>query len=320
MIRTRGLRKSFTSGRTTVEAVRPFDLTVHAGEIFGLLGPNGAGKTTYLRMLTTLLQPDEGEATIDGVDLVRRPDRVRHRIGYVAQGQWTWSTLTAREELVLQARLYGIGKAEAQERAARAIGAFAMDSFADRLCGTYSGGQRRRVDLALGIVHSPAVVFLDEPTSGLDPQSRTHLWEEVRRLRDEGTTVFLTTHYLEEADTLCDRVAIVDHGHVVALDTPTRLKDGIAGDLVTVGLDQPGRARTLLDDVAQVREIEDVEGGLRLVVEHGADTAPRLLQRLYDAGVTVTSLAVHQPSLDDVFLAHTGRSLRDEPTVAEVTS
>ncbi|MGC4894863.1 ATP-binding cassette domain-containing protein [Micromonospora sp. DT31] len=314
MIEVRGLRKSFRVGKDTVEAVRGIDLSVQAGEIFGLLGPNGAGKTTLLRMLTTLLKPDEGTATIAGEDLVRQPEQVRHRIGYVAQGQWTWNSLTAREELVLQGRLYRLSKAEATARAVQAIEAFNMGSFADRLCRTYSGGQRRRVDIALGIVHSPAVVFLDEPTTGLDPQSRTHLWQEVRRLRDEGTTVFLTTHYLEEADALCDRIAIVDYGQVVALGSPAQLKDDLGGDLVTVGVARDvEKARELLGAVPGVRESEVHGDSLRLVVSHGSQTAPQLLKALYEAGIELTSIEVHRPSLDDVFLARTGRSLRDTP-------
>jgi ABC-2 type transport system ATP-binding protein len=318
MIEATGLHKSFRVGKQSVEAVRGVDLDVKEGEIFGLLGPNGAGKTTLLRILTTLLKPDGGQATVAGIDLLRSPQAVRHRIGFVAQGQWTWSALTAREELIMQARLYGMSKAEAQRRAAKAIEAFGMTSFADRICRTYSGGQRRRVDIALGIVHSPSVVFLDEPTTGLDPQSRTHLWDEVRRLRDEGTTVFITTHYLEEADVLCDRIAIIDYGRVVALGTPTELKDGIAGDLVTLGIDGDAqKARELLAGAAGVRQA-DVDGQLlRLVVAQGAATAPQLMRVLYDAGITLTSIEVHQPSLDDVFLTKTGRSLRDTPDDSE---
>src|SRR3954470_9525995 len=251
MIETRGLRKSFVSrqGREkkTVEAVRGVDLTVDEGEIFGFLGPNGAGKTTTLRMLATLIEPDGGEATIAGADLRKNPGEVRRRIGYVAQGGSTWDESTAREELVLQARLYGISKSNAHQRATKALKAFQLTEYADRHCKTYSGGQRRRVDIALGIIHEPKVVFLDEPTSGLDPQSRAHMWDEVRRLRREGMTVFLTTHYLDEADALCDRVAIMDYGEIVAEGTSSELKREIAGDVVTVGLNgATPQAATLL--------------------------------------------------------------------------
>jgi len=313
MIETRGLRKSFRARKGTVEAVRGVDLTVQAGEIFGFLGPNGAGKTTTLRMLATLIVPDGGDATIAGADLRRSPGEVRRRIGYVAQGGSTWDTVTAREELVLQARLYGIGKAQARQRAVKAIEGFQLGEFADRKCQTYSGGQRRRVDIALGIIHSPQVVFLDEPTTGLDPQSRAHLWDEVRRLRAEGMTVFLTTHYLEEADALCDRVAIIDYGQLVAEGTPDALKREVAGDVVTVGLNGAApRAAQLLDGQPYVRQLEPIDDGLRLYVDAGATAIPQILRTLDGAGLALGSIELHRPSLDDVFLTKTGRSLREE--------
>ncbi len=313
MIKTKGLRKSFRSRKTTVEAVRGVDLTVEDGEVFGFLGPNGAGKTTTLRMLATLLVPDDGIATIAGADLRTRPGDVRRRIGYVAQGGSTWDEVSAREELVLQARLYGIGKAEAQRRATAALEAFQLSEYADRKCKTYSGGQRRRVDIALGIIHQPKVVFLDEPTTGLDPQSRAHMWDEVRRLRADGMTVFLTTHYLEEADALCDRIAIIDHGEIVAEGTPDELKRQIAGDVVTVGLNgATPRAAELLDGQPYIRKVETPEGGgLRLYVDTGSTAIPQILRTLDGAGIDLGSIELHRPSLDDVFLAKTGRSLRE---------
>jgi ABC-2 type transport system ATP-binding protein len=318
IIETKGLRKSFRSraGRETktVEAVRGVDLVVEQGEIFGFLGPNGAGKTTTLRMLATLIPPDGGEATIAGVDLRRDPGEVRRRIGYVAQGGSTWDEVSAREELVLQARMYGIGKAEAQQRATRALAAFQLTEYADRKCKTYSGGQRRRVDIALGIIHEPKVVFLDEPTTGLDPQSRAHMWDEIRRLRAEGMTVFITTHYLDEADALCDRIAIMDYGELVAEGTPDELKREIAGDVVSVGM--PGgetpKAAELLDGQPYVNKLETVEsGGLRLYVDAGATAIPSVLRTLDGAGLELTSIELHRPTLDDVFLTKTGRSLRE---------
>ncbi|MEV4479354.1 ATP-binding cassette domain-containing protein [Micromonospora coxensis] len=318
MIETRGLRKSFRSraGRQTktVDAVRGVDLQVAEGEIFGFLGPNGAGKTTTLRMLATLIEPDGGEATIAGADLRKDPAEVRRRIGYVAQGGSTWDESTAREELVLHARMYGIGKADAHRRAARALDAFQLTEYADRKCKTYSGGQRRRVEIALGIIHEPKIVFLDEPTTGLDPQSRAHMWDEIRRLRTEGMTVFITTHYLDEADALCDRIAIMDHGEVVAEGTPAELKREISGDVVLVGLDlaTTPQAAQLLDGEEYVTKLETLdEGGVRLYVEEGATAIPRLLRRLDSAGLALTSIELHRPSLDDVFLTKTGRSLRE---------
>jgi ABC-2 type transport system ATP-binding protein len=313
MIEARGLRKTFHVRKATVEAVRGVDLTVEAGEIFGFLGPNGAGKSTTLRMLATLLPADDGVATIAGADLGTAPKEVRRRIGYVAQGGSTWYDATAREELVLQARLYGISKAEARRRASAALDAFQLTGYADRKCRTYSGGQRRRVDIALGIIHQPQVVFLDEPTTGLDPQSRAHMWEEVHRLRSDGMTVFLTTHYLEEADALCDRVAIIDHGEIVAEGTPEELKREISGDVVRVGLNgATAMAARLLDGQPQVRRVETPDdGGLRLYVDVGATAIPQIMRMLDGAGIDLESIELHRPSLDDVFLAKTGRSLRE---------
>jgi ABC-2 type transport system ATP-binding protein len=336
MIETTGLRKSFRSrqGRPggggaprsgaggasrvkTVEAVRGVDLSVAEGEIFGFLGPNGAGKTTTLRMLATLIEPDDGEATIAGANLRSDPGEVRRRIGYVTQGGSTWDEMTAREELVLHARMYGISKAEAQRRATAALEAFQLTEYADRKCKTYSGGQRRRVDIALGIIHEPRIVFLDEPTTGLDPQSRAHMWEEVRRLRTDGMTVFITTHYLDEADALCDRVAIIDHGQIVAEGTPAGLKREISGEVVTVGLrpETAGGATAaaeVLDTQPYVRKLETHDGDLRLYVDHGATAVPQVMRTLEGAQIPLESIEVHRPSLDDVFLAKTGRSLREE--------
>ncbi|MGW4465644.1 ATP-binding cassette domain-containing protein [Micromonospora sp. NBC_01796] len=318
MIETKGLRKSFRSrqGRQTktVEAVRGVDLLVREGEIYGFLGPNGAGKTTTLRMLATLIEPDGGEAVIAGADLRADPAEVRRRIGYVAQGGSTWDESTAREELVLQARMYGIGKAEAQRRAVDALAAFELTEYADRKCKTYSGGQRRRVDIALGIIHEPKIVFLDEPTTGLDPQSRAHMWDEIRRLRADGMTVFITTHYLDEADALCDRIAIMDHGEIVAEGTPAELKREISGEMVQVGIDAAAtpKAAEALDTQPFVLKLETLdEGGLRLYVDDGATAIPQILRALDTSGVPLRAIELHRPSLDDVFLTKTGRSLRE---------
>jgi ABC-2 type transport system ATP-binding protein len=316
MIATKGLRKSFRTGRrraaTVVEAVRGVDLDVAEGEIFGFLGPNGAGKTTTLQMLATLITPDGGDASIAGADLRTDPGEVRRRVGYVAQGGSTWGESTAREELVLHARMYGISKAEAQRRATRALDAFQLTEYADRKCKTYSGGQRRRVDIALGIIHEPKVLFLDEPTTGLDPQSRAHMWDEIRRLRAEGMTIFVTTHYLEEADALCDRMAIMDNGLIVAEGTPAELKREISGDVVTVGLNgSTPKAAELFDTEPYVKKLETVDDGLRLYVDEGATVIPLILRKLDAAGIGLGSIELHRPSLDDVFLEKTGRSLRE---------
>ena len=312
MIETRGLRKSFTVGKLRVDAVQGVDLDVRDGEIFGFLGPNGAGKTTTLRMLTTLLPPDGGEARIGGIDVRTDPAGVRRVCGYVAQGGGTSGQVTAREELVMQARMYGIAKGEARQRAAAAITAFELTDFADRRCATYSGGQRRRLDIALGVIHRPRVLFLDEPTVGLDPQSRARLWDEVRRLRDaEGMTVFLTTHYLDEADQLCDRVAIIDHGEMVAEGTPLELKREISGDVVTVGVDDADKAAELLERLPFVRRLESSKAGLVLYVDDASHAIPQILRTLDGSGLEFGEMELHRPTLDDVFLTKTGRLIRE---------
>jgi ABC-2 type transport system ATP-binding protein len=289
------------------------DLDVAKGEIFGFLGPNGAGKTTTLRMLATLLIPGGGTASIAGADLRTEPAEVRRRVGYVAQSGGTCDDVSAREELVLQARMHGLVKAEAAWRAAVAIEAFELTEFGDRLCKTYSGGQRRRVDIALGVVHRPQVLFLDEPTAGLDPQSRAHMWDEVRRLRADGMTVFLTTHYLEEADALCDRIAIIDHGEIVAEGTPDELKREIAGDILAVAVDgSASKAADLLAAESCVHRLEvRAEGILQLHVDVGATAIPQVLRVLDGSGIEFGGIELHRPSLDDVFLNKTGRSLRE---------
>src|SRR5215471_16688920 len=325
IIEARGLARTFSSRRGPVEAVRGVDLTVADGEVVGFLGPNGAGKTTTLRMLTTLLKPTAGTATVAGADLLRDPVGVRRRIGYVPQaiGQTMGGThdqCLVIEELLDQAALYRIGKVEAAYRAELLIKQLDLSGLDQRMVKTLSGGQRRRLEIALGLVHQPPLVFLDEPTTGLDPQSRSNMWEHIRRLRSElGTTVFLTTHYLEEADALCDRVFIIDHGVIVAVGTPDELKRRVSGDVVTLrvagaagGAGGAEAARSLLADQPVVREVAEAEGTLRLTVEHGEQALPVLLRVLDGAGITMTSINVSSPTLDDVFLTLTGRSLRDD--------
>jgi ABC-2 type transport system ATP-binding protein len=315
MIETTDLRRTFKTRGGEIEAVKGVDLRVGAGEIFGFLGPNGAGKTTTLRMLATLIKPTAGEAIVAGVDLRHDPQEVRRRIGYVPQGGSTDPAETGRGELVLQGRLYGMSKASAEERAKEVLAALDLEAAADRGTGTYSGGMRRRLDVGLGIVHRPAVLFLDEPTTGLDPQARARMWDEINALRGLGTTVFLTTHYLEEADALCDRLAIIDHGLIVAEGTSDELKNAVAGDVVTIGVNGAGaRVLTLVEPLPYVREATyDEESGLvRLYVDRGEQAVPMLLRLLDSAGFAPTSIALNKPSLDDVFLRETGRSLREE--------
>jgi ABC-2 type transport system ATP-binding protein len=315
MIDTADLKRTFKTRTGAVEAVAGVDLHVNAGEIFGFLGPNGAGKTTTLRMLATLITPTAGDATVAGADLRREPALVRQRIGYVPQGGSTDPAETGRGELVLQGRLYGMNAADAKTRAAEVLDKLDLMSAADRPTGTYSGGMRRRLDVGLGIVHRPQVLFLDEPTTGLDPQARARMWDEIKRLREQGTTVFLTTHYLEEADALADRLAIIDHGKIVAEGTSSQLKQKVAGDVVTIGVDGAGaNVLTLVEAMPFVREAShDAESGLiRLYVDRGETAVPHLLRSLDAAGYEPTSISLNKPSLDDVFLRQTGRSLREE--------
>jgi len=288
MIEASGLRKTYQTRRrrkvTNVDAVRGVDFAVQRGEIFGFLGPNGAGKTTTLRMLATLIRPDGGDATIAGVDLRRDPAQVR------------------------------------QDLAHEAIKTFQLGDFADRHIGTYSGGQRRRLDVALGVIHSPQVIFLDEPTAGLDPQSRARMWQEVRRLRDQGMTIFLTTHYLDEADALCDRISIIDAGLIVAEGTPSDLKREISGDVIIVDLAAPDTAGApeptvmlegskILTEQPYVHSCETLDARLRLYVDSAATAIPQVMRALSNKGIEPGAIESRRPSLDDVFLAKTGRTL-----------
>ncbi|HEY8739955.1 MAG TPA: ATP-binding cassette domain-containing protein [Candidatus Dormibacteraeota bacterium] len=312
MIETHGLRRTFKTRKSVVEAVAGVDLKVEKGEIFGFLGPNGAGKTTTLRMLSTLLPPSGGEATVAGADLLKEPGKVRERIGYVSQAGSSYPEVSGRTELVLQGRLYGMSARVARERAEELLQALDIADAGDRQTKTYSGGQKRRLDIGIGLMHKPSLLFLDEPTTGLDPQSRAHMWDEVRGLRDTGTTVFLTTHYLEEADALCDRLAIIDHGKIVAEGTPDALKRQVAGDVITLGVEGGNdQALAILRAQSFVREATEEDGAVRLYVDHGEVAMPAILRLLDGAGLVLATLSLARPSLDDVFLRQTGRSLRE---------
>jgi ABC-2 type transport system ATP-binding protein len=314
IIETTGLRRTF-NGRgkaAAVEAVAGVDLRVAAGDIFGFLGPNGAGKTTTLRILSTLLPPTSGTACVAGFDVEHQARRVRERIGYVAQSGGSYRESTGREELIIQGRLFGMSKADAGRRAIEILDALELSEAADRTCKTYSGGMRRRLNIGIGMVHRPALLFLDEPTTGLDPQARARLWEEIRKLRETGTTVFLTTHYLEEADALCDRLAIIDHGRIVAEGSPDELKREIAGDVLTIGVNGHGdRVVALLREQSYVREAGLEDGLVRLYVDSGESAVPNVLRLLDSHGLAPSTMNLHRPSLDDVFLKKTGRSLRE---------
>ncbi len=312
IIETRGLRRVFRSRKRVVEAVVGVDLSVRRGEIFGFLGPNGAGKTTTLRMLATLMPPSGGSARVAGCDLATQPDRIRERIGYVGQAGGADREILGRTELIFQGRLYGMSVESARKRAGELIEMLELEGAADRKVATYSGGQKRRLDIGLGLVHDPQLLFLDEPTTGLDPQSRARVWDEVRKMHDRGTTVFLTTHYLDEADALCDRVAIIDYGKIVAEGTPEELKRAVAGDVVTLSVaGEQQRAFDLLKDQPFVREAKMDEGFVLLYVDRGEVAMPAILRLLDGTGMPLKTVELHRPSLDDVFLRQTGRSLRE---------
>jgi ABC-2 type transport system ATP-binding protein len=307
-VETRSLTRTFKGG---VEAVRGIDLSVAQGEVFGFLGPNGAGKTTTVRMLCTLLPPTAGSATVAGVDVVADAAEVRRRIGVALQEIGLDPVQTGRELLELQCGLYGITGADAKARATELLALVGLTEAANRRTKTYSGGMKRRLDLAAALVHSPQVLFLDEPTTGLDPASRLTVWDEVRRINAAGTTVFLTTQYLEEADQLCDRVAIIDAGRIVAEGTPERLKAQMGHDVVRLTLDGAGAQATeaAVRDLPGLERVVTEPDELALYLEDGAGSIAEIVRLLDRESIRVGAIAVARPSLDDVFLRATGRRL-----------
>jgi ABC-2 type transport system ATP-binding protein len=311
------LVREFRKGPRAVDGI---DLTVSPGEIYGFLGPNGAGKSTTVLMLTTLLPPTSGRATVGGFDIVREGVHVREVIGAALQEAALDPILTGREHLQLQATLQGISSHDRQRRAGELLERVGLTEAADRRVGGYSGGMKRRLDLALALVHQPQILFLDEPTTGLDIQSRTALWEEVERLsHDDGMTVFLTTQYLEEADVLADRIGIIDHGHIVAEGTPAQLKAEIGGPSVEVAPCDPDAGDRLAELLARFGNPRRNGHGTVTVQLPGGETQLADIVRVLDqANLKVETLQLHQPSLDDVFLAKTGRKLEGAGEEAEV--
>ena len=313
-VEAKNLKKTFKTKQGNVEAVRDVSFKVNKGEIFGILGPNGAGKSTTILMLTTLLRITSGTAKINDLDVVKNDSEVRNKIGIALQDTGIDNLLTARELFYTTARLWGLSKSKSKDRTEEMLNLVGLTEAADRRVKTYSGGMKRRLDLGLSLVHKPEVLFLDEPTTGLDPGSRRVLWDEIKKLRDEGVTIILTTQYLEEADELANRISIIDQGLVVAEGTPDELKSSIGGDVITLTFrsdDDAIKAQTIIEN----SDIEDNQ--IRVTVENGAEKIPNLLNQLVSKDINVQSVSANKPSLDDVFLKVTGYRLEGEKTLIE---
>jgi len=293
-------------------AVDSISFAIEEGEIFGLLGPNGAGKTTTISMLSTMLRPTAGKATVNGCDILDQEDGVRKSIGIVFQDQSLDEELTAYENMDFHGRLYRIPGEQRKEKIGELLALVGLEDRQHDLVKTYSGGMRRRLEIARGLLHEPKVLFLDEPTLGLDPQTRNHLWEYIERLnREKGITIILTTHYMDEADRLCDRVAIIDHGTIIAMDTSQALKNQIGGDVVIVESPDPDAAADVLN-APWVANIERRDGSVVLSMQDAEHHIPEIVTDLHRHDIAITSLSVHNPTLEDVFLHFTGRSIREE--------
>jgi ABC-2 type transport system ATP-binding protein len=313
VIKVQGLEKVFPGGVRAVDSVS-FD--VREGEVFGFLGPNGAGKTTTISILNTLMLPTGGRAEILGSDVVTHASTVRKGIGLVPQDLTSDEELTGRENIELQSKLYHLPSAEVAKRADELLDLVGLTDSQDRIVKTYSGGMKKRLEFATGIVHKPKILFLDEPTLGLDIQTRTSIWEHIRKLRAEtNMTIFLTTHYLEEADGLCDRIAIIDHGKVIALDTPEGLKKAVGGDVIEVEVAECNA--DILEMITSIKGVKLLEGkclgnNARIKVPESEAALPLILEGFWSKKIAVLNVAVKKPSLDQAFLEYTGRELRDE--------
>ncbi|MFQ5509565.1 MAG: ATP-binding cassette domain-containing protein [Leptospirillia bacterium] len=307
IIHTEGLCRTFSEGRRSIEAVREVDLSVMRGEIFGFLGPNGAGKSTTINMLCTLLKPTGGRALVAGLDVVQKPHAVRQKIGLVFQDPSLDERLTAHENMVFHAMLYGVPRHIWKTRINDMLHMVSLDERANDLVRGFSGGMKRRLEIARGLLHRPDLLFLDEPTLGLDPQTRNLMWDYILKLRAEhGITLFLTTHYMEEAEH-CDRIAIMDQGKIIALGTPDELKAGVGLDRVSIGTPNPAEAARHIGEKYDV-EVEVNGGGLSFQVQDGAAFLPTLLS---GSDMSVSRVEVHRPTLEDVFLSLTGKTIRD---------
>jgi ABC-2 type transport system ATP-binding protein len=321
MIHTERLTRHFVSKKETIEAVKGVDIDVAAGELVAFLGPNGAGKSTTLRMLTTLLPPTSGKAWVAGASITTEPALVRSRIGYIGQGDGAGHGFRVMDELVTQGQFYGMNASDSHTRAKELTKTLDLTSLEKRRVSTLSGGQRRRLDIALGLMHRPGLLFLDEPSTGMDPHNRANLWEHINGLRDrQETTIVLTTHYLEEADSHAERVLVIDHGEIIANDTAANLKATLAGDRITVTVDGSDLAAASTVVATRGSDLTTSNGSREVTIagrfDQGTRMLPWLLRELDHVGVDVRAADVRVPTLDDVFLSLTGRSLREESEVA----
>lgn len=309
VIKAEGLTKVFNR---QLKAVDHVSFAVKGGEIFGFLGPNGAGKTTTINMLITILKPTEGRASVFGNDIVKHSNQVRNVIGVVPQEYTADEDLTAVENILLCADLYGIPRAVSKKRALELLELVELMSFKDKKVATFSGGMRRRLELACGLINRPRILFLDEPTLGLDVQTRAATWNYIKLLKKNfGMTLFMTTHYLEEADALCDRVAIIDHGKIVVVGPPEELKHSLGGDIITLAIKDDSDITKLVEKIENVKEVKKENGSYRIKAENGEITAPLIIEALREKGHVVTRLSLTEPTLNEVYLEYTGKSMRD---------
>jgi ABC-2 type transport system ATP-binding protein len=309
IIETNDLTRSFGD----LVAVDRLNIKVEHGEVFGLLGPNGAGKTTTISMLCTILKPTSGKATVNGFDIVKQPGQVRKSIGIVFQEPSVDDRLTGRENMEMHANLYGVPPDTARKRIETLLELVELDQRADNLLRTYSGGMRRRLEIARGLIHYPRVLFLDEPTIGLDPQTREHIWTYIKKLsKEEDISIILTTHYMDEADLLCNRIGIIDFGKIVALDTPEKLKESLGEETITIKTSDAEKLSQRLEEAKLVSKSALSNDELTVHVKNGHETLPRIVESAATAGIRVNSISLHEPNLGDVFLHYTGRAIREE--------
>jgi len=312
-IEIRGLTKVFNG---TIRAVDNIDLTIKEGEIFGLLGPNGAGKTTTLSMLSTILNPTKGSAKVCGHDIVKDRNAVRHCIGIVFQDPSLDDELTAMENLYFHGRLYGMSDSQIKDKGMEVLALVELMDRKDSLVKTFSGGMKRRLEIARGLMHHPKVLFLDEPTLGLDPQTRRHLWEYIKKINEkEKMTIILTTHYMDEADFLCDRIGIIDKGRIIALDSSERLKDVLGGDVITLQVSDTAKMKVLIEKLECekcVKKVDAFDGNLNVTIKDGGKNIPKIVQLAEKNNIKIDSVILKRPSLEDVFIHYTGRTIREE--------